>query len=216
MDCQARKRISELASPCREYACGERASERLLHHRISLFLILLTLILLPSAGSAQEEVIQPLNVDLEQMAGLMETRYFLSERGELPPKYILIGGLSLRPSFLDTDFDLRERIVEYDDESGLIYSYRVPGHVRFIRRSEREGAFFTYSVRPVTEPEIEIEIVTRDSHIMSVKQSGSMTLDTTCRRSVRMSRAEGFCLWTFPFPCRVRSRLLSAAGTPQI
>ena len=176
MVCEARKRISGLASQRRECAGGERVSDRSLHCRIPLFLILLTALLLPSTGSAQEEAIQPLDVDLEQMSGLLDTRYYLSERGELPPTYILIGGLSLRSSFLDTDFDLRELVIEYDDESGLIYSYRVPGYVRFIRRSERDGAFFRYSELPVTEPEVEIEITTRDNRILAVKQSTYQTV----------------------------------------
>ncbi|MCK4350511.1 MAG: hypothetical protein KAX13_06615, partial [Candidatus Krumholzibacteria bacterium] len=74
MDCEALKRVSELVSPYREYNGGECASDRSLQSRISLFLILLAVLLLPSAGSAQEEAIQPLDVDLEQMSVLLETR----------------------------------------------------------------------------------------------------------------------------------------------
>ncbi|MCK4237230.1 MAG: hypothetical protein KAX38_08930, partial [Candidatus Krumholzibacteria bacterium] len=56
-----------------------------------LFLILLiSSIFLPSGSHTQT-----LSVDLAKMAEMLDTRYYIAEKGETPIRYILLGGLSL-------------------------------------------------------------------------------------------------------------------------
>jgi hypothetical protein len=124
------------------------------------------------AGSAIADEFEDflLTIDLQQTAEKLEARYYITDKGEVPIRYILIGGLSLRPNFLESDFDTRQSIVEYDEETGFIYSFHVPSHIRFIRRTEREGSFFRYTLRPVEADGIDITISELDEHVRRLRQ----------------------------------------------
>jgi len=127
-------------------------------------------LLAPCVLAQDEEAIQPLAFDLSSMDEKLSTRYYISERGEVPISYLLIGGLSLRENFLEYDFDYKEEIVEYDEVSGNIFTYRIPSYIRFIKRTEREGPYFRYTVRPVTEENVDIEIATLDERVRSLRR----------------------------------------------
>ena len=138
-----------------------------------LILLLSLLLAIPAASSAQvlEEAYQPLSFDLEEMGEKLSTRYYISERGEVPVSYILLGGLSLRKNFLEHDFDYKEEIVEYDELSGTIFTYRLPSYIRFIQRTEREGPYFRYTERPVTDDEVDIRIRTLGERVSMLRAS---------------------------------------------
>jgi hypothetical protein len=130
---------------------------------------LVLILLLVSSVHAQEEESFPLAFDLSAMEKKLSTRYYISERGEVPISYLLIGGLSLRENFLEYDFDYKEEIVEYDELSGKVFTYRMPSYIRFIRRSEREGPYFRYTARPVTEEKVDIQISTLDERVARMR-----------------------------------------------
>jgi hypothetical protein len=99
----------------------------------------------------------------------MEKRYYISERGELPAGLILLGSDDeegqpgfLFPNFLDSRFDFRKRVVEYDPLTGLVYEYTVPGRYHFIRREEQKGSFYYYTPRDVSLEGIEMKLAPLD------------------------------------------------------
>jgi hypothetical protein len=105
------------------------------------------------------------------MSEKLKVRYYIADKGTLPLEYILLGGMTLYPNFLTSTFDLRARIVEYDDETGIVYTYRLPKHQRFIRREEQRGVFYYYTPRDVTESGIEIELSTLDRRQQEIARS---------------------------------------------
>ena len=84
---------------------------------------------------------QTLTVDLDRMSRMMDVRYYIAERGELPLEYILLGDIGFLPNFLEADFDVRRAVVEYDDETGLAFRFRVPGQYRFLRKEGERDLF---------------------------------------------------------------------------
>lgn len=135
---------------------------------------------------------QSLKIDLGTMSEKLEIRYYIAEKGTLPFDYILLGGISLCPNFLRSDFDFRERIVEYDDETGLLYSYRVPKHRRFTRDATRRGAFYYYTPRNVEEPGIDIELATIDQRQTAIKERVRRTVWLEdVKYNLKLERGEG-------------------------
>ena len=110
----------------------------------------------PSLAGAQS-----FKVDLARMADQLEIRYEIAEKGELPPGYILIGP-SFYPNFLESKFDLRKKIVEYDYMHEIAFIFRYPGDYRFMRREERKGAYYTYSKRDYSIPGLEVTVKSID------------------------------------------------------
>jgi len=158
----------------------------------SILLVLLALMLLAAPGlRAREEEYLPLAFDLAEMDAKLSTRYYISERGEVPVSHLLIGGLSLKENFLEHEFDFKEEIVEYDDLSGLIYTYRAPSYIRLLRRSEREGPYFRYTTRPVAEERVDIRISTLDERVERLRErSLSSVIIEDIRYNLRREREE--------------------------
>ncbi len=128
---------------------------------------------------------QTLEIDLLRMIERAEPRYYIAERGELPPNYIMLGGVSTRgdsvetflyPNFLESEFDLRPEYVEYDDATGLIYRYRVPAQYFFSRKDERRELFFYAAPRDVTVPGATIAIERVDDRIAAIKTASTRTV----------------------------------------
>ena len=145
---------------------------------ITILILSFTLgsLLAPPARAQTEEDHLPLAFDLSAMEKKLSTRYYISERGEVPIPYLLIGGLSLRENFLEYDFDYKEEYIEYDETSGNVFTYRMPSYIRFIKRSEREGPYFRYTVRPVTEDRVEIGISTLDERVRRLRSRSLRTV----------------------------------------
>jgi hypothetical protein len=134
----------------------------------------------PSALSAQT-----LRVDLGRMIERSEARYYIAERGELPPGYIMLGGVSTRgdsvetflyPNFLESTFDLRREYVEYDDASGLIYSFRVPADYFFSRTEERRELFFYSAPRDMSMPDFSVSIERFDDRLEKIKRESTRSV----------------------------------------
>jgi len=100
---------------------------------------------------------QAFRIDLLDISERTEARYYLAENGMLPPKYILLGGISLYPNFLRYEVDTRRLVTEYDPVTGHFFRYRVPGDHVFASRVERDGAYFTATGRNMGIPGIGIE-----------------------------------------------------------
>lgn len=131
------------------------------------------LVILSTVISPVNSSPQTLRIDLHRMSEMLDTRYYIAEKGEIPPSYILFGDLYLYPNFLDADFDLRQETVEFDERSRLVYRYRVPGHIHFLKREEKRGAFYYYKIRPVSEPEIEATVSFLDSYIGTIRRNST-------------------------------------------
>ncbi len=125
---------------------------------------------------------QTLEIDLLRMIELAETRYYIAERGELPPGYVLLGGVStkgdsvetfLYPAFLESRFDLRQQYVEYDEGTGLIYGFSVPAHYFFARKEERKDLFFYSEPRDMSMPGFALSIERFDDRLAEIKTASS-------------------------------------------
>jgi hypothetical protein len=132
-------------------------------------MVLLCAFLLPLGILSADSSADTLSVDLLQMSRHLDVRYYIAERGELPPGYILIGAHEghpgfIRPGFLEADFDLRRKTTEYDPATGLVFRYRVPKSYRFISREAREGVFYVSSPRDISIPGMEVEVMTIDEY----------------------------------------------------
>jgi hypothetical protein len=125
---------------------------------VPICLALLLLLPVIPAGSAA----QTIEIDLLEMSERIEARYTLAETGALPPDYILLGdpsgALFFHRGFLETDSDTRVTYMEYDPSSGMLFTYRVPGHHRFHRREEIEDGYFRGTERTVDVSEMEIKV----------------------------------------------------------
>ncbi len=128
---------------------------------------------------------QILEIDLLRMIERSEPRYYIAERGELPPGYIMLGGVStkgdsvetfLYPGFLESEFDLRPEYVEYDGRTGLIYRFRVPAQYFFSRKEERRELFFYAAPRDLAVPGSAIEIERFEDRIDAVKTASTRTV----------------------------------------
>jgi hypothetical protein len=117
---------------------------------------------------------QTLKIDLLKMADMLGTRYYIAEKGELPPWCILLGGVSntgdavetfLYPNPLESRFDLREEYIEYDEGTGLIYRFRVPRQYYFTRKQERRDLLYYYAPRDLTIPGLGIAVERLDERI---------------------------------------------------
>jgi hypothetical protein len=128
---------------------------------------------------------QTLEVDLLRMIERAEPRYYIAERGELPPNYIMLGGVStkgdsvetfLYPNFLESEFDLRPEYVEYDERTGLVYRFRVPAHYFFSRKEERRELYFYSAPRDMTAPGSTVAIERVDDRLAAIKAASTRTV----------------------------------------
>ncbi len=115
---------------------------------------------------------QTFRVDLLDIAELTDARYYMAENGKLPPKYILIGGMSIYPNFLAGEFDLRREVTEYDPVTGHLFRFKVPGDHIFVVRHEREGVYFVGSQRKMDLPGMRIEPRSIDDESESIRELG--------------------------------------------
>lgn len=94
---------------------------------------------------------------------MLSVRYYIAEKGEVPPQYILLGdSLGLYPNFLEADFDLRRPVVEFDASAGLVYRFSVPGRQRFVRTEEERDSYYRAAPRDLSAPELGIDVATID------------------------------------------------------
>ncbi|UCF04808.1 MAG: cell surface protein SprA [bacterium] len=135
--------------------CGNSTIRRLWSTPILVFF----LAILPAGVAGQT-----LGVDLLKMSEMLETRYYIAEKGVLPVHVISLGNVGLYPNFLTTDFDFREKRIEYDDETGLVFTVRIPGQYRFLRREDRRGVFYYYTQRDFSTPGLGLELLTLDEY----------------------------------------------------
>ena len=169
------------------------ASGRIPNARISpllpitvISLLFLLSVLGPAAANAQT-----LTIDLLRMSEMMDVRYRIAETGEVPVRYLLIGGLSLYPNPLESHFDLREEIVEYDEGTGLLYRFRVPRQYRFSRKDERRDAFYYSVPRDLSVPELGIAIERVDDRLAAIRlQSTRSVWVEDIRYNLAKERAE--------------------------
>lgn len=136
-----------------------------IHHRLSIAAVLLLLI--PSAAASQDW-----RVDLLDISEQIEARYYMAEHGTLPPQYILLGGISIYPGFLQAEFDFRKTYTEYDPITGLIYRYRVPGEYKFAAPDRVEDGYYISPARQVDLPGIEVDATTFDYRAAEVRRRG--------------------------------------------
>lgn len=135
--------------------------------------MLLLSALLPAALQAQT-----LKIDLARMSDMLSTRYYIAEKGELPAGYVLLGGKTntadsvgtfLFPNPLESAFDLRQEYVEYDEGTGLIFHFRVPGDYYFNRKEERRDLFYYSAPRNVSIPGLGISIERVDDRVGEIE-----------------------------------------------
>ncbi|MGD1049121.1 MAG: hypothetical protein ABR899_10285, partial [Candidatus Krumholzibacteriaceae bacterium] len=131
--------------------------------------------LLPAALRAQT-----LEVDLLRMSDMLSTRYYIAEKGEVPPAYVLLGGKTstkdsvgtfLFPNPLESSFDLRNEYVEYDEGTGLIFDFRVPGDYYFSRKVERRDLYYYSAPRDVSIPGLDISIARVDDRAGEIEKA---------------------------------------------
>jgi len=129
-------------------------------------------VFLPAAPQAQT-----LEIDLLHMITLSEARYYIAEKGELPPDYVMLGGISttgdsvetfLYPNFLESRFDLRREYVEFDEGTGLIYRFRVPAQYFFSRKEERRELFIYSTPRDMSMPDFSLSIERFDDRLSPI------------------------------------------------
>jgi hypothetical protein len=125
---------------------------------------------------------QTLEIDLLRMIKLSEVRYYIAEKGELPPDYLLLGGVSTRgdsvesflyPNFLESRFDLRPEYVEYDEGAGLIYRFRVPAHYFFSKKEERRELFIYTAPRDMSMPEFSLSVERFDDRLAAIETASA-------------------------------------------
>jgi len=141
----------------------------------ALFLFFLAALSPPAASQARDPVYL-LEIDLLEMSRLLDVRYQWAETGILPPDYILMGdpegAAFLYPAFLKPVKEFRKTYTEYDPVSGQLYSFKVPGHERFVRTGERTGVYFSQTARPMDIEEMEIAIQSIDSRSNDLWRDG--------------------------------------------
>ncbi len=103
----------------------------------------------------------------------MGLRYYIAEHGELPPGYILLGDVGLRPGFLEADFEHRRDVVEFDDEMGLVFRFRVPGEYRFLRKEGRSDLFYFLEPRDLDIPGLSVSIEGIDEILRRTRASSA-------------------------------------------
>jgi hypothetical protein len=146
----------------------------------------LAVALVPAASVSQE-----LKVDLLRMSEMTDARYYIAEKGEVPPGYILLGDLDLRPGPLESRFDLRNLVVEYDPETGLLYRFRVPGDYYFSRKEERRELFYYLAPRDLTIPGLEVSVEPIDGRARDVETASlRSTWVEDVRYNLSLERAE--------------------------
>jgi hypothetical protein len=134
----------------------KRAEDRKAMRRWSAFaamLILLPAVLPMPASSQALDPVFLLKIDLLRISEQLDVRYRWADTGVLPPDYILLGSpegaLFLHTSFLRPQTEFRKTYREYDPVSRNLFSFKVPGHERFVRTEERSGPYFSLSARPM-------------------------------------------------------------------
>jgi len=128
----------------------------------TLLPLLVLAILSPPAVSQVRDPVYLLEIDLTDMSRKLDVRYQWAETGVLSPDYILLGdpegAVFLYPSFMPLEKDFRKSYLEYDPVSGSLYSFKVPGHARFVRQEERTGVYFTQTTRAMDIDGMEVLI----------------------------------------------------------
>jgi hypothetical protein len=149
-------------------------------------LLLVSSALVPAAPKAQT-----LKIDLLRMSEMMDVRYYISEKGEVPIRYFVLGGLSFYPNPLESEFDLRNEIVEYDEGTGLVYRFRVPRQYYFSRKEERRDVFYYFAPRDLSVPGLSIAIERVDDRLAEIKsQSTKSVWLEDIRYNLRKERVE--------------------------
>jgi hypothetical protein len=134
------------------------------------------------------------------MSEMMDVRYYIAAKGEAPLRYVLLGGVTstadsvetfLYPNPLESEFDLRADYVEYDEGTGLIYRFRVPGGYYFSRKEERRDLFYYYAPRDLSMSGLDVSIERLDERIAAVKAaSARSTWISDVRYSLSKERVE--------------------------
>lgn len=96
---------------------------------------------------------------------MMELRYYIAERGEIPAGYILLGDAGLREGFLPAPSPARLEIVEFDEGTGFSFRFRVPGDYRFARKEGRVDLFYFLEPRDFDIPGLEISVERIDERV---------------------------------------------------
>ncbi|MBN1165154.1 MAG: hypothetical protein JXB45_11290 [Candidatus Krumholzibacteriota bacterium] len=117
---------------------------------VLLFLVLAS----PTSGGAQT-----LRVDLGKMSQRMEIRYYIAEKGKLPPQYILFHNSFLYPNFLQAEFDRRKEVVEYDPHTGYVFRFKVPREYSFVRKQMEDEVYIRMTERELARPGLDIDIL---------------------------------------------------------
>ncbi|MDD4858241.1 MAG: hypothetical protein PHD74_09090, partial [Candidatus Krumholzibacteria bacterium] len=156
------------------------ASKQGLPPRLSpqlLCALVLLAALVPAAISAQT-----LKIDLLRMSEMLDARYYIAEKGALPPWLISLGGVSntgdsvaafLYPNPLESRFDLRDEYVEFDEGTGLIYRFRVPKQYYFSRKEEQRDLYYYLTPRDMSIPGLEIGIERIDDRASEVRSASA-------------------------------------------
>jgi hypothetical protein len=119
------------------------------------------------------------------MSEMLEARYRIAETGEVPLRYILLGGVTnttdsvetfLYPNPFESEFDLRTDRVEYDDGTRLIYRFRVPGDYSFSRKEERRDQFYYSTPRDLSVSGLGIAVESLDDRVTSIRTSSARSV----------------------------------------
>lgn len=116
---------------------------------------------------------QTLKIDLERMSEILSIRYYIAEKGKLPPRYILLGSTYIYPNFLQGEFDTRKSVVEFDEMTGSTIVFHFPGHKRFLRKDEIREGFYYYTQRDLHDPQVGIEVVPEKDYILRIKEQAA-------------------------------------------
>jgi hypothetical protein len=126
------------------------------------------LLALPAPAPAQVAGADSLlKIDLLDMSKRLDLRYRMSETGEVPGGWFLIGdpqgAMFLRRGPIKVPSDLRRSATEYDPFTGAVFSYRVPGYAPLTRREERQGAYYVGAPRQLDVEGAEIGLRSIDA-----------------------------------------------------
>lgn len=145
-------------------------SRRILLARLgAIWALLVSSILAPELLSAQT-----LSYDLGRISEQLDIRYYVAEKGEVPLGYILVGdSLGFYPNFLESSFDFKRTVVEYDAGAGLLYNFSVPGRYRFMRIEEQRDGYYQGTPRDLELPDLEISVVTFDDSIGRIRSAST-------------------------------------------
>jgi hypothetical protein len=154
------------------------ASGRALNVRISAFPLIAGMIalLISTAFVPAAVTAQTLRIDLLRMSEMLDVRYYITEKGEVPVRYFLLGGLSFYPNPLESEFDLRNEIIEYDEGMGLMYRFRVPRQYYFSRKEERRDVFYYYAPRDLSVPSLSITIERVDDRLAEIRRQSTKSV----------------------------------------